>query len=130
LVAVPPLRSKPSPARRVGGKTRPWGGRSATAASLTERLGLDPTSIDWQTLLRRAGFVDVTDDAMVVQHTAPLALDAQSWLVQHLRRGIEVAAGRTRQKDLDEITAIADSVPERRELAVRAERPVLIARRP
>jgi SAM-dependent methyltransferase len=104
--------------------------QAATAASLNERLGLDPTTIDWQTLLRRAGFVVVTDDAMVAQHTAPLAVAAQSWLVQHLRRGVEMAGGRMSQKALDEITAIADSVPKRRELAVRAERRVLIARRP
>ena len=103
---------------------------SATAASLNERLGLDPTTVDWPLLLGRAGFVDVTDANLAADHPAPLAPDAGAWLVKHIRRGIEMAGDRMGATDVTALEALADAVPTRNDLSVRAERRVLTARRP
>ena len=56
--------------------------QAATAAVLTDRLGLDPVTVDWPAHLRAAGFVDVVDSGRVARHEAPLSDVAQEWLTQ------------------------------------------------
>jgi SAM-dependent methyltransferase len=104
--------------------------QAATAASLTERLGLDPVTIDWPATLSGAGFDDITDEGLQAVHPAPLSATARAWLVKHLRRGIEMAADRLDARDLAALDRLADDAPRRDDLTVVAERRVLTARRP
>jgi SAM-dependent methyltransferase len=104
--------------------------QAATAASLTERLGLDPVSIDWPATLSGAGFGNITDLDLRAVHPAPLSATARAWLVKHLRRGIEMAADRLDARDLAALGSLADDAHHRDDLAVVVERRVLTARRP
>jgi ubiquinone/menaquinone biosynthesis C-methylase UbiE len=104
--------------------------QAATTAALNERLGLDPVTVDWPTLLRRAGFTDVTDSGMVAEHASPLRELPRHWLVKHLRRGLDMTTGLLSADDHAALDRLADDVPTRDDLFVRAERRVLIARRP
>ncbi len=104
--------------------------QAATAAVLTDRLGLDPVAVDWPTHLRTAGFVDIVDTGRVARHPAPLDAVAQEWLVPHLLSGIEMATGRLDEHDAARIATLAAAVPERDDLTVRAARRVVVARRP
>lgn len=104
--------------------------QAATAAVLTERLGLDPVTVDWPAHLRSAGFVDVTDQVRVALHPAPLGDVARSWLVDHLEGGVRMTTDRLEDRDAAEILALAASVPDRTDLTVRASRRIVIARRP
>jgi SAM-dependent methyltransferase len=104
--------------------------QTAAAASLTERLGFDPVSIDWPAALSGAGFGDITDEGLQAVHSAPLSAIARAWLVKHLRRGIEMATDRLDARDLATLSSLADEAPRRDDLTVVAERRVLTARRP
>jgi ubiquinone/menaquinone biosynthesis C-methylase UbiE len=102
--------------------------RHATAATLTERLGLDPVSVDWPALLAEAGFDDITDDMRTALHPTPLVPVAQHWLEAHVAGGLVMAAGRIDDRDVAALEAFAREVPHRTDLAVTATRRVLTAR--
>jgi ubiquinone/menaquinone biosynthesis C-methylase UbiE len=104
--------------------------QAATADSLTERLGFDPVSIDWPAALSAAGFTDITDEGLQAVHPAPLSATARAWLMNYLRRGIEMAADRLDARDLAALSSLVDDALRRDDLAVVAERRVLTARRP
>jgi SAM-dependent methyltransferase len=104
--------------------------QTAAAASLTERLGFEPVSIDWPAALSGAGFGGITDEGLQAVHSAPLSAIARAWLVKHLRRGIEMATDRLDARDLATLSSLADEAPRRDDLTVVAERRVLTARRP
>lgn len=103
---------------------------AATAASLRERLGLDPVEVDWPALLAAAGYTDVVDTGRTAVHRSPLGPTARAWLVQHVRRGIEMAGDRVAAVDVAALNAFADSVPSRDDLTVRAHRRVITATAP
>ena len=102
----------------------------AIAGEIRNRLGLDPVTVDWPTLLGAAGFTDITDRTITVEHEAPLDDVTRAWLVAHVRRGLEWAADPLSPDDAAGLAALADSVATRSDLFVRAERRVLTARRP
>jgi SAM-dependent methyltransferase len=102
---------------------------AATTAHLTERLGFNPVSTDWPAALTGAGFVDITDDSLRAVHSAPLSATARSWLVKHLRSGIEMAGDRLDARDLDVLRTLAEDAASSDELAVEVGRRVLTARR-
>lgn len=104
--------------------------QQATAASLNERLGLDPVAVDWPSLLCDAGFVDVTDEPMAAHHPSPLGDLQRAWLDKHLRRGVDMAGDRLTPADAAALADLADAVPRRDDLFVHAERRVLVARTP
>jgi ubiquinone/menaquinone biosynthesis C-methylase UbiE len=104
--------------------------QATTTAALNERLGLDPVTVDWPTLLRRAGFADVTDTGMVAEHPSPLRELPRHWLAKHIRRGLDMAAPHLTADDCAALGQLADEVSTRDDLFVRAERRVLTARRP
>jgi SAM-dependent methyltransferase len=103
--------------------------QAATAASLNERLGLDPVTIDWPEALRRAGFTAVTDAGLSAEHDRPLNDQVRAWLAMHLRRGIDMAGDRLSRLDIHALNGLADAVAGRDDLFVVAERRVLTARR-
>lgn len=103
---------------------------AAAATVIRERLGLDPWTLDWPTMLADAGFTDVTQRTRAAYHPAPLSTDARRWIAKHVNRGLSMAADRLRPADIAPLQELADSAPGRRDLFVRAERRVLIARRP
>jgi ubiquinone/menaquinone biosynthesis C-methylase UbiE len=102
---------------------------AATSASLERRLGLDPVAVDWPSSLRRAGFVDVTDDRLTATHEAPLSEVARAWLARHILGGIEMAGDDLGAAEVDALLDLAESIPTRHDLVVVAERRVLTARR-
>jgi len=106
-----------------------WGRfQDATAATLRERLGLDPVTVDWPALLAEAGFDAITDEMRTAHHPAPLTPVAQRWLEAHVGRGVEMAAGGLNAGDMTALDAFAHDVPNRVDLAVAATRRVLTAR--
>jgi SAM-dependent methyltransferase len=106
-----------------------WGRfQDATAATLRERLGLDPVAVDWPALLTEAGFDDITDDMRTAHHPAPLAPVAQRWLAAHVGGGVDMAAAGLSAADVAALEAFARDVPNRGDLAVGATRRVLTAR--
>jgi SAM-dependent methyltransferase len=102
--------------------------QAATSASLEQRLGFDPVAVDWPSKLRRAGFVDVTDDRLTATHDAPLSDAARAWLTKHLHGVIGMAGDDLSAAEIDAIGALAATVPTRDDLVVVAERRVLTAR--
>jgi trans-aconitate methyltransferase len=104
--------------------------QAATTASLNERLGLDPVTIDWSTLLERAGFIDTVDTGMAAHHPSPLDEVGRAWLAKHVRRGIEMAGDRLAVADVAALSSLLEQIPTRNDLFVHAERRVIVARRP
>lgn len=104
--------------------------RSASADALRERLPHDPDSIEWVGLLSEAGFVDIDHSSMWVDHPAPLHDVGRRWLAMHLKRGLDSVSDRLDPADLAAITSLLDEVPERDDLFLRANRQVVVARRP
>ncbi len=102
----------------------------ATTETLNDRLGLDPVAIDWPAHLTAAGFTDITDRGFVAHHAAPLGDMPRAWLVPHILRGLEMAAERIADDDAARLRHLADQVPHRDDLEVRAARRVVTARRP
>ena len=106
-----------------------WGRfQDATAATLRERLGLDPVTVDWPALLTEAGFDAVTDEMRTAHHPAPLTPVAQQWLEAHVGSGVEMVTGGLSAADVTALDAFARDVPNRADLAVGATRRVLTAR--
>jgi ubiquinone/menaquinone biosynthesis C-methylase UbiE len=99
----------------------------AVAEARAHHLGLDPVAVDWPPLLHQAGFVDITDDVVVALHPAPLGDVTRTWLAGHLARNLEWVTDHVAADDIDELRALADSVPDRDDLFVRIERRVLTA---
>jgi ubiquinone/menaquinone biosynthesis C-methylase UbiE len=124
---TPTVLPAPDPLRVSGTWTR---FQAATSASLTDRLGLDPVTVDWPTMLAEAGFTDITDEGVAAHHRAPLDDGARRWLEQHLLRGVAMAGERLSHDDGAAITALAGSIQTRDDLFVHAERRVLTASRP
>ena len=102
---------------------------AAVFGGIAARLGRDPLTIDWPTLLAAAGFRDVSDHTLVAMHPAPLTAPARDWLTAHLRRSVEWTADEIGADDAATLTELAAQVATRDDLFVRAERRVLIARR-
>jgi len=108
-----------------------WARLEAAGASVVrERLGLDPYTIDWPSLLADAGYEAVTDRTRVAYHPAPLHADARHWVARHVNRGLDMVGDRIPQADRPALQDLADSVGRRNDLYVRAQRRVLSARRP
>ncbi len=103
---------------------------AAAAAVLRERLGLDPWTLDWPSMLADAGFTDISERTRAAYHPAPLTTDTRRWIAKHVNRGLSMAADRLPAADVAPLQELADSAPNRRDLFVRAERRVLIASRP
>ncbi|MBI4932974.1 MAG: methyltransferase domain-containing protein [Actinobacteria bacterium] len=107
-----------------------WGRfQSATAATLNERLGLDPVGIDWPALLDAAGYVDIVDQRVAAHHPSPLDDTARTWLTKHVGRGLEMAAERLTADDGEALGTLLHDIPQRDDLFVHAERRVVVARR-
>ena len=108
-----------------------WGRfQAATTASLNERLGLDPVTIDWPALLERAGFIDTVDTGLSAHHPSPLDEVGRAWLTKHVRRGIEMAGDRLDAADVSVLSSLLEQIPTRNDLFVHAERRVIVTRRP
>ncbi|HNJ97231.1 MAG TPA: methyltransferase domain-containing protein [Ilumatobacteraceae bacterium] len=101
----------------------------AAAGVIRERLGLDPWTLDWPSMLTRAGYADVRDRTRAAYHSAPLDTDGRRWIAKHVNRGLSMAGERIPATDLAPLQELADSAPVRRDLFLRAERRVLMARR-
>lgn len=103
--------------------------QDATSAVLNERLGLDPVAIDWPAHLGAAGFADILDTRRHAVHPSPLSDTARAWLEPHVVRGIEMAFDRLDPDDVAALEAFAATVADRDDLAITAERRVLVAHR-
>lgn len=103
---------------------------SGVVASRNGRLGVDPNTIDWPTLLAEAGFEAITDITLSAEHEAPIGATERRWVQRHIVRSIEWLDGTMQPDDVDALTALADTVPSRDDLVLRHERRVLTARRP
>ena len=101
----------------------------AAAGVIRERLGLDPWTLDWPSMLTRAGYADVRDRTRAAYHPAPLDSDGRRWIAKHVNRGLGMVGDRVPPADLGPLQDLADSAPVRRDLFLRAERRVLLARR-
>jgi SAM-dependent methyltransferase len=123
----PPIVLPPDDPLRSDGTWRRF--EAATSASLERRLGFDPVAVDWPSSVRRAGFVDVTDERLTATHEAPLSDVARAWLARYVRGGVEMCRDDFRAADVDALLALAESVPTRHDLVVIAERRVITARR-
>ena len=103
---------------------------AGVVASRNQRIGVDPNTIDWPTLLAAAGFEAITDATLSAVHDAPLGDAARQWLQRHVERGIEWLDGTLAADDVTQLTAVAAAIPTRDDLTLRHERRVLTARRP
>jgi len=103
---------------------------AASAQARNARIGRDPTSVDWSSLLAAAGYVDIVDRVMVARHPAPLGAAPRSWIEQHVRSGIEFVEGQLSADDIAALHRLADEAHGRDDLFVRVERRVLTARTP
>lgn len=103
---------------------------AAAAGVIRQRLGLDPWTLDWPSLLARAGFTDTTDRTRASFHDAPLHADGRRWISKHINRGLSMVGDKIRPNDIAPLQELADTAAFRRDLFVRAERRVLISRRP
>lgn len=103
---------------------------AAAAGVIRERLGLDPWTLDWPSMLGHAGFTDITDRPRAAFHDAPLHADGRRWISKHINRGLSMVGERIRPTDIAPLQELADTAAFRRDLFVRAERRVLISRRP
>lgn len=101
----------------------------AAAGVVRERLGLDPWTLDWPSMLTSAGYANVRDRTRAAYHAAPLDTDGRRWIAKHINRGLSMAGDRIPAADLAPLQELADSAPVRRDLFLRAERRVLMARR-
>ena len=102
---------------------------AAAAAQRATRIGHDPVAIDWAGLFASAGFTDITDRTLTVEHSAPLGPAARRWVERHVRRSVEWVEGELRHDDRDALLAFADA-PLADDVHVVLERRVLTARRP
>ncbi len=103
---------------------------AATAAALSERLGLDPLTVDWPALLSTAGFEQITDATMTARHDAPLDAPTRAWLTQHLARTVEWVGDRVDEEDRAVLARLAATAADRDDLVAHAQRRVLTALRP
>ncbi len=103
---------------------------AAAAAALSERLGLDPLTVDWPALLATAGFEQITDAVLTARHDAPLDPATRAWLVQHLERTVEWVGERVDERDRAALASLAESAAARDDLVAHAQRRVVTARRP
>jgi ubiquinone/menaquinone biosynthesis C-methylase UbiE len=131
LVAIefaspPVLAPADHPVVRSGAWTRM---EQAAAQQRAERIGHDPVAIEWATMLTSAGFTDVTDQVITVEHAAPLGMEQRRWLERHVRRNAEWVTDSLSAEDQLALTAFADG-PLGDDLHIVLERRVLTARRP
>ena len=97
-----------------------------------EGLGLDGAEHAWAAELEAAGFRGGGDGPVEFLHPAPLGAAGGRWLPRHARRGIQWAGEALSPADAIALDALATSVElgERPDLAIRAERRVVLATRP
>ena len=108
-----------------------WGRLEAAAGRvIRERLGLDPWALDWPVLLAEAGYTDIEERTRAAFHEAPLHTDGRRWIAKHINRGLSMVGEQMAAADVEALQQLADSAAGRRDLFVRAERRVLLARRP
>ena len=108
-----------------------WTRLEATAADVIRgRLGLDPWRLDWPSLLADAGFTHITERTRAALHPAPLPTEGRRWIAKHINRGLSMVADGLPAADVGQLQELADSAIMRPDLFVRAERRVLLARRP
>ncbi len=81
-------------------------------------------------MLADAGFTDITDRTRAAFHDAPLPTDGRRWISKHINRGLSMVAEGLPATDVEPLQELADSAIMRPDLFVRAERRVLISRRP
>jgi SAM-dependent methyltransferase len=101
----------------------------AAAGQRAARIGHDPLAIDWASLLSGAGFSDITDQVITVEHAAPLGAASRQWLARHVRRNVEWVNDSMSGDDVASLLAFADA-PIDDAVEVVLERRVLTARRP
>ncbi len=106
--------------------------QDAAEANLVERLGFDVPHHAWAPELEAAGFTVAGDGPVEFLHPAPLGAAGGRWLPRHARRGIQWAGEALSPADASALDALATSVElgERPDLAIRAERRVVLATRP
>jgi len=131
LVAVefaspPALAPTDHPVVRSGAWSRM---EQAAAEQRAQRIGHDPVAIDWATMLTSAGFTDVTDQVITVEHAAPLGTEHRRWLERHVRRNVEWVTDSLLVEDRAALAAFADGLLGD-DLSIVLERRVLTARRP
>jgi SAM-dependent methyltransferase len=102
---------------------------AATAVQRTARIGHDPVAIDWPALFASAGFTDISDRTLTVEHPSPLGPAQRRWVERHVRRNVEWVQGALSTGDRDALLAFADT-PIGDDVSVVLERRVLTARRP
>jgi SAM-dependent methyltransferase len=102
---------------------------AAAAAQRATRIGHDAVAIDWPALFSTAGFTDITDRTILVEHAAPLGSDQLQWLEGHVRRNVEWVEAALSADDRSALLAFVDA-PLAEDVHFALERRVLTARRP
>jgi SAM-dependent methyltransferase len=126
FAAAPALRPADLPVVVSGAWDRM---EQAAADQRARRIGHDPLAIEWSALLATAGFTDVTDQVILVEHRGPLGAEERQWLARHVRRNVEWVNDSLSGDDLTSLLAFADT-PIDDAVEVVLERRVLTARRP
>jgi SAM-dependent methyltransferase len=102
---------------------------AAASAQRAARIGHDPLAIDWAALFESAGFTDITDHTLGVEHSAPLGPTPRRWLERHVQRNVEWVQAALSDDDRAALITFADAPPAD-DVQVVLERRVLTARRP